>query len=82
MLDEASYDTADSAERVYGKYQGTVMNNLDPQGLGRLQAFVPSVAWRGADRLGEALRALWRADFRLLLGAAHRCRRVDRIRGR
>ena len=68
--------------RVYGKYQGTVMNNLDPQGLGRLQAFVPRVAWRSSDRLGEALRALWRADVRLLLGAAHRRRRVDRIRRR
>jgi len=44
MLDDASFDTAN---RVYGKYQGTVMNNLDPQSLGRLQAFVPSV-------LGEA----------------------------
>lgn len=28
---------------VYGKYQGTVMNNLDPSNLGRLQAFVPKV---------------------------------------
>ena len=40
MPDEVSYDTTD---RVYGKYQGTVMNNLDPNNLGRLQAFVPSV---------------------------------------
>ena len=28
---------------VYGKYQGTVMNNLDPQNMGRIQAFVPKV---------------------------------------
>jgi hypothetical protein len=38
--DRVSYDTTD---RVYGKYQGTVMNNLDPNNLGRLQAFVPSI---------------------------------------
>jgi hypothetical protein len=38
--DQVSYDSTD---RVYGKYQGTVMNNLDPNNLGRLQAFVPSV---------------------------------------
>ena len=82
MLDDASYETSDIANRVYGKYQGTVMNNLDPQGLGRLQAFVPRVAWRSADRLGEALRALWRTDLGLLLGAADRCRRVDRVRRR
>ncbi len=30
-------------DRVFGKFAGTVMNNLDPSGLGRLQAFVPEV---------------------------------------
>jgi len=35
--------TGDIGNRVYGKYQGTVSNNLDPNGLGRLQAFVPAV---------------------------------------
>src|SRR5688572_30490067 len=29
--------------RVYGKYRGTVMNNVDPLGMGRIQAFVPEV---------------------------------------
>lgn len=27
----------------YGKYRGVVTNNIDPHGLGRLQATVPSV---------------------------------------
>jgi hypothetical protein len=29
--------------RYYGKYRGTVINNLDPQQLGRIQAMVPDV---------------------------------------
>jgi hypothetical protein len=43
MLDEAQDGTSGFSSRVYGKYQGTVMNNLDPLSLGRLQAFVPAV---------------------------------------
>jgi hypothetical protein len=43
MLDEASYQSADSNEKFYGKYQGTVHDNDDPDHLGRLQAFVPSL---------------------------------------
>src|SRR5437763_9895054 len=30
-------------ERVYGKYRGTVLNNADPLGLGRIQANVAEV---------------------------------------
>jgi uncharacterized protein involved in type VI secretion and phage assembly len=30
-------------ERFYGKYRGTVVDTLDPQGLARLQAVVPDV---------------------------------------
>lgn len=33
----------DGRNRVYGKFAGTVMNNMDPLFLGRLQAFVPEV---------------------------------------
>lgn len=29
---------------MYGKYRGTVVNNLDPQSIGRLQAIVPAVS--------------------------------------
>ena len=29
--------------RYFGKYRGTVFNNLDPQQLGRIQALVPAV---------------------------------------
>jgi hypothetical protein len=38
--DDASSGTA----RFYGKYRGTVVNNIDPLGIGRVQAFVPDVA--------------------------------------
>ena len=31
------------ADRFYGKYRGTVVNNLDPTSTGRLQALVPEV---------------------------------------
>jgi type VI secretion system (T6SS) baseplate-like injector VgrG len=34
---------SEQRERVYGKFAGTVMNNMDPLNLGRLQAFVPEV---------------------------------------
>ncbi len=34
---------ADARDRVYGKYRGIVMNNVDPLGLGRIQATVPEV---------------------------------------
>jgi hypothetical protein len=30
--------------RFYGKYRGTVLNNVDPMLMGRIQAFVPDVA--------------------------------------
>jgi hypothetical protein len=43
MLDEVQDQASESEVRVYGKYQGTVMNNLDPKSLGRLQAFVPKI---------------------------------------
>ena len=36
---EAGMDTAaGSRERVYGKYRGIVLNNVDPLSLGRVQA--------------------------------------------
>ena len=30
-------------DRVFGKFRGTVLNNIDPQSLGRVQAMVPEV---------------------------------------
>jgi hypothetical protein len=30
-------------EKLYGKYRGTVLNNLDPLGIGRVQVSVPGV---------------------------------------
>ncbi len=29
------------AEKLYGKYRGTVVNNVDPEQIGRIQAIVP-----------------------------------------
>lgn len=31
-------------QRYYGKYRGTVINNIDPMQIGRLQAMVPDVS--------------------------------------
>ena len=70
----------DTESRVYGKYQGTVFNNLDPQGLGRAAGLRAGGSRRNSNRLGQTMRALWRTDLRILLGAADRRRRVDRIR--
>ncbi len=33
----------DGMTRYYGKYRGTVVNNVDPEQRGRIQAFVPDV---------------------------------------
>lgn len=38
----ATADT-ETRERVLGKYRGIVLNNMDPQNLGRIQATVPEV---------------------------------------
>ena len=33
-----------NGQKFYGKYRGTVINNIDPLQLGRLQVDVPDVA--------------------------------------
>jgi Type VI secretion system/phage-baseplate injector OB domain len=33
-----------TAKRFYGKYRGTVMNNIDPMQIGRIMAIVPDVS--------------------------------------
>lgn len=33
-----------SVQKFYGKYRGTVVNNIDPQGIGRIMASVPAVS--------------------------------------
>jgi uncharacterized protein involved in type VI secretion and phage assembly len=42
-LEGAPETESDSSEKFYGKYRGTVVNNLDPLQLGRIQALVPDV---------------------------------------
>lgn len=41
MLNTARSETSSAGSRVFGKHKGTVANNLDPEGYGRIQAFVP-----------------------------------------
>jgi uncharacterized protein involved in type VI secretion and phage assembly len=36
-------DKAQGARRCFGKYRGTVVNNVDPKNMGRLQVSVPAV---------------------------------------
>ena len=36
--------TTPSLRRFYGKYRGTVVNNIDPMQIGRIQAIVPAVS--------------------------------------
>lgn len=33
-----------STTKFWGKYQGTVVNNIDPENIGRIQALVPAVS--------------------------------------
>ena len=35
---------SESAQRFYGKYRGTVINNIDPLQIGRIQVSVPDVS--------------------------------------
>lgn len=37
-------DIAQCDQRYFGKYRGTVINNIDPMQMGRIQALVPDVA--------------------------------------
>jgi hypothetical protein len=37
-------DAADKLNRFYGKYRATVVNNIDPLGIGRLLVMVPDVS--------------------------------------
>jgi hypothetical protein len=67
------------SEKFYGKYRGTVVNNVDPLQLGRIQALVPDVfgltpcSWAcPACRLPVSNKAL-----RL---ATNRLRGMDRVR--
>lgn len=42
-IEELVTQVEQKADRFYGKYRGLVMNNVDPQGMGRIQALVPEV---------------------------------------
>ena len=44
MSEEYAYSNSNKGDkRFYGKYRGTVINNIDPESKGRIQALVPSV---------------------------------------
>lgn len=42
-MDTMTSSSAGARERVYGKYRGIVLNNVDPLNLGRIMATVPEV---------------------------------------
>ncbi len=37
-------ETSEGVEKLFGKFRGTVVDNLDPLGIGRIQATVPAVS--------------------------------------
>jgi hypothetical protein len=43
MLHDSSFDKQGDESRLYGKFQGSVFDNNDSEGLGRLRAYVKSV---------------------------------------
>ncbi len=49
------------AKNFYGKYRGTVINNVDPEQRGRIQAMVPDVTGFAIYELGLTLAAYRRA---------------------
>lgn len=45
MMPETDEDTSNGAsEKYYGKYRGIVVNNIDPEQIGRIQVIVPDVS--------------------------------------
>jgi hypothetical protein len=44
MIASEVADVRTTVKRYYGKYRGTVMNNVDPMQIGRIQAIVPDVS--------------------------------------
>ena len=40
-------NTNDDCFKFYGKYRGTVVQNIDPQQIGRVQVIVPDVSHVG-----------------------------------
>ena len=45
------------ARKFYGKYRGTVINNIDPMQMGRIMVQVPDVARADPVELGDAVLA-------------------------
>jgi hypothetical protein len=43
MMDRSAEQPGGNPVRYYGKYRGTVVNNVDPQQLGRIMAMAPDV---------------------------------------
>lgn len=44
VMDLFADPSAAKKQEYYGKYRGTVVNNIDPLGLGRIQVIVPDVS--------------------------------------
>ena len=42
--DTLEQETSNASQQFFGKYRGTVINNIDPMQLGRLQVVVPDVS--------------------------------------
>ena len=57
-------------KRFYGKYRGTVINNIDPMQIGRIQAIVPDVS-------GSA----YQASKRGMIGLSHAVRVEEKEKG-
>lgn len=43
MTPSSSSETTPAPRRYFGKYRGTVLNNIDPMQIGRIQVIVPDV---------------------------------------
>jgi hypothetical protein len=43
-IDTLARETSNHSQQFFGKYRGTVLNNIDPMKIGRLQVMVPDVS--------------------------------------
>ena len=66
--------------KYYGKYRGTVVNNVDPMQIGRIQAIVPDVSgpvptsWAMPCLPGAGINTGAGANSRIAIGTSERTR--------
>ena len=81
-MSDARFLSRGTSQRFYGKYRGLVIENIDPEQIGRVMVQVPGRVGRDSLQLGHALRAGGGHSGGVLHRAAHRLAGLGGIRAR